>query len=88
MDRRCDSVGDRGTRKSSGLIGGMTMVASMPAKPKPEPIEIKIDLECILPPAEDAAAVANAFMVWRRDKKSSNLLRLGFQTWNQGKITK
>ncbi len=64
MDRRCDSVGDRGTRKNSGLIGGMAMVASMPAKPKPEPIEIKIDLERILPPAEEAAAaVANAFMV-------------------------
>lgn len=45
-------------------MGGMAMVASMPAKPKPEPIEIKIDLERILPPAEDAAtAVVNAFMV-------------------------
>ena len=65
MDRRCDSVGDRGTRKSSGLMGGNGMAASMPAKPKPEPIEIKIDLERILPPVEDAAAavVVNAFVV-------------------------
>lgn len=68
MDRRCDSVGDRGTQRrgDSELMGGiMGMAASMPAKPKLEPIEIKIDLERILPPVENdaAAVVISAFAV-------------------------
>ena len=52
LDRRCDSVGDRGT--SFSRCGLMGKPIYMPAKPKPEPIEIRIDLERILPPVEGA----------------------------------
>jgi len=58
MDRRCDSVGDRGTsgRGGADLMGSLMLANSMPTKPKPEPIEIYIDLERIQPPVENAAA--------------------------------
>lgn len=58
MDRRCDSVGDRGTCRGAGLMGSLMMANYMPTKPKPEPIEINIDLERIQPPVENAAATA------------------------------
>lgn len=60
MDRRCDSVGDRGTTRGTGVMGTLMMANSMPTKPKPEPIEINIDLERIEPPVENAAASAAA----------------------------
>ena len=55
-DRRCGSVGDRKASLSECGFEGKPLF--MPAKPKPEPIEINVDLERILPPVEGDAVCA------------------------------
>lgn len=56
-DRRCGSVGDRGTSRgvSSGVSGIMGMIMPMPKPNKPEPVEICIDFERIQCPVEYGA---------------------------------
>lgn len=64
MDRRCDSVGDRGFRTiytttpftTSKGGAGKPMLLGKPPKPD-DIIEINIDLERILPPVEDAVVM-------------------------------
>jgi len=51
MDRRCDSCGDRDSRVSK-VVGKPALI--MPPKPMAEPIEIKIDLQRVVAPLEDA----------------------------------